>query len=130
MVKNKITLLAFFVCISWIHCSAQSVKEDQGIQTALKYYAEYYKNKKTFRGYRIQIITTTNRRKMDATRTKFRNLYPEYFQKWNYEEPYYKVIVGAYLKKRKATEALYHFRKEFPGSILVFSKLNKEELID
>ncbi len=130
MVKNKITLFALFICVSWVHCSAQSVKVDQNVQTALNYYSEYYKNKNTFRGYRIQIITTTNRRKMDATLTKFRNLYPEYHQKWSYEEPYYKVTIGAFLKKLKANKALYHFRKEFPGSILVFSNIKKTELID
>ncbi len=129
MEKNKPIFVGILLCFCLSGLSAQQIKEDRGVKSARSYYEQYYKNKTTLRGYRIQIVTTTDRRKMEASLNKLRNVYPGYVSNWTYTEPYYKVAVGAYINKRTAKEALYHFRKDFPGSILIFSDLRKDELI-
>ena len=130
MEKNKfILLLGLLYLFTVATTSAQQVKEDPGVKRTRDYYQSYYSQKQTLKGYRIQIVTTTDRRQMEKAINTFRTIHPNIFYEWSHHEPYYKVIVGAYLHKRKAKEALYQFRKDFKGSILVFSDIKKEELI-
>ncbi len=129
MAKNKISLILVFNFLFVFMSFSQQVKEDSGVRSVRAQYENYYSSKSELSGYRIQIVTTTDRREMETKLKLFRQVYPDLFHEWKYSAPYYRIIVGAYLKKRKAKEALYHFRKKFPGSILVFSDIQKKELI-
>ena len=87
------------------------------------------KAESTIKGWRIQIITTNNRRKMEAARTKFSSMYPDIDVKWNHVAPYYRVKVGAYESKMQLMGFLLELKKEFPGVIPVMDNVNKSELI-
>ncbi len=87
------------------------------------------KSESTIKGWRIQIITTNNRRKMEAARSKFSSMYPDIDVKWNHVAPYYRVKVGAYEDKMQLMGFLLELKKEFPGVIPVMDNVNKSELI-
>lgn len=81
------------------------------------------------KGWRIQIITTDDRRKMEAARGKFSGLYPDVDVQWNHVAPYYRVKVGAYENKMQLMGFLIDLKKDFPGVIPVMDNIKKSELV-
>ncbi|MFT6333578.1 MAG: hypothetical protein ACJATI_000305 [Halioglobus sp.] len=84
---------------------------------------------KSIKGWRIQIITTDDRRKMEAARGKFLGLYPDVEVKWNHVAPYYRVKVGAYENKMQLMGFLLELKNDFPGVIPVMDNIKKSELV-
>ena len=83
----------------------------------------------SIKGWRIQIITTDDRRKMEAARGKFSGLYPDIKVKWNHVAPYYRVKVGAYENKMQLMGFLLELKYDFPGVIPVMDNIRKSELV-
>ena len=83
----------------------------------------------SIKGWRIQIITTDDRRKMEAARGKFSGLYPDGEVKWNHVAPYYRVKVGAYENKMQLMGFLLELKRDFPGVIPVMDNIRKSELV-
>lgn len=83
----------------------------------------------SIKGWRIQIITTDDRRKMEAARGKFSGLYPDVEVKWNHVAPYYRVKVGAYENKMQLMGFLLELKRDFPGVIPVMDNIRKSELV-
>jgi len=81
------------------------------------------------KGWRIQIITTDDRRKMEQAINKFSVLYPGIEIKWNHMPPYYRVKVGAYENKMQLMGFLLDLKKDFPGVIPVVESIEKAELV-
>ena len=83
----------------------------------------------SIKGWRIQIITNDDRRKMEAARSKFSWLYPDVKVKWNHVAPYYRVKVGAYENKMQLMGFLLELKTDFPGVIPVMDNIRKSELV-
>jgi len=81
------------------------------------------------KGWRIQIITTDDRRKMESAIGKFSSLYPGTELTWNHVPPYYRVKVGAYENKMQLMAILLDLKKDFPGVIPVVDNISKSELV-
>lgn len=67
-------------------------------------------------GYRVQIVSTTDRLALEAAEEKFERLYPEYPSAWKHEPPYYKLRTGAFTDRKEATTFLFRLKKEFPSA--------------
>ena len=67
-------------------------------------------------GYRIQIVSTTDRLKLEEAMRKFSNVYPNYKADWVHEPPFYKLRVGAFLDKGRAAEFLSEIKRSFPSA--------------
>ena len=67
-------------------------------------------------GYRIQLIATTDRLKLEEAERKFRRAYPEYPVDWNHEPPYYKLRTGAFTERERATAFLHRIKRHFPSA--------------
>lgn len=78
-------------------------------------------------GWRIAVATTTDRRLMEQTKTKFQMQF-DYKVKWEYKEPYYYLRAGAFLTRTEANQALDEVKKKFPGAFLSMDKVAYEEL--
>ena len=87
------------------------------------------KSEKTIKGWRIQIITTNNRRKMETAREKFKSMHPDVKVTWNHVAPYYRVKVGAYENKMQLMGFLLELKEDFPGVIPVMDDIKKTELV-
>ncbi len=71
---------------------------------------------RTLSGYRIQLLATTDRLKLEEMESKFRQEYPEYPVDWKHEAPYYKLRTGAFTDRSKATAFLYRLKRSFPSA--------------
>ena len=87
------------------------------------------KSSDVIKGWRIQIITTDDRRKMESAISKFSGLYPSAEVKWNHVPPYYRVKVGAYENKMQLMAFLLDLKRDFPGVIPVVDDVQKSELV-
>jgi len=80
--------------------------------------------------WRIQIINTDDRRKMESDMRRFKAVYP-YIQQVNWKQvsPYYKVTIGSFESKLTALAFLDEVKVHFPSSILINEKISKKELL-
>ena len=126
---KTIWIFVFFIC--FIHLGAQSVQivEEEPIKAMMTRYIENNKSNELIRGWRIQIITTNDRRNMESARAKFQGLYPGIPISWEHETPYYKVKIGAYKDKINLQPYLQMFKKDFPTAIPILENMKKSELI-
>lgn len=67
-------------------------------------------------GYRVQLISTTDRLRLEETKAKFDQQYPQYPSKWKHEPPYYKLRTGAFTDRARATTFLYRLKRHFPSA--------------
>jgi len=126
----KITLL-IFACLFTLQSYAQGIqiREHDGVQQLMSQYKNYHKETSTIKGYRIQIVTTDDRFKMEKALSKFRNLYPEMNSDWEHKIPYYLVKVGAFKEKLDYQGFLIEIKKDFPGAIPIVADIREEELL-
>jgi hypothetical protein len=65
-------------------------------------------------GWRIQIMSSTDRQRVDATKTQFLNQYPTMLADWVHEKPYYKLRVGAFHTRQEAMSFLLQLKYTYP----------------
>lgn len=124
-----ILALALSLSFSFIF-SQVTITEEPDVTRLMERYVNYSRSTETIPGWRIQIITTNDRRKMESARTKFSAMYPYVHQSWKHVSPYYQVQIGAYRTKLDLQSFLIEIKEEFPNAIPVMDKIRKEELLN
>ena len=123
----------FLVCsLFCIHLSGQgkvNVYTSATINKMMDEFTSKNKAEETIKGWRIQIITTNDRRKMEKAKSQFESIYPDVELKWNHVAPYYRVKVGAYETKMQLMGFLLELKEEFPGVIPVMDNIKKSDLV-
>lgn len=111
--------------------AAQSVvvNESPAVTELMEKYKSQSGEQNSISGWRIQIITTDDRRKMETARAKFETMYPGLYLKWEHVVPYYKIKVGAYKEKIDLQGFLQELRQDFPAAIPIPEKIKKTELV-
>lgn len=78
-------------------------------------------------GFRIQVISTTDRNKAIAAKTKIYQAYPELKPYIIYQSPYYRLKVGNFKERDEAEGYLPKLLKDFPGtSFIVKDTIEKD----
>ncbi|MCB0526195.1 MAG: SPOR domain-containing protein [Saprospiraceae bacterium] len=101
MKKQALTVL--FLCfLGTITAQEVQINEEPGISKLLENWADQNRVKPAIRGWRVQIMASTDRLQVESARNKFRVDYPEVSAEWTLEKPYYKLRVGAFRTKPEA----------------------------
>lgn len=127
------TILFIFLGLISFQCiTAQSilVNEEPAITKVMNDYLSKNQQETSIKGWRIQIITTPDRRKMQNAKNKFSSIYPSISLNWNHVPPYYKVVIGAWKDKFSCDAFLVNLKSEFPSAIPVIDDVDKVELIN
>jgi hypothetical protein len=128
----KFLFISFFVLIN-IDAIAQQGKvvfnEPEKVKALMNSFVQKNKANRTIRGWRIQILSTTDRKEMETTRSRFSSSYPSIPNNWKHISPYYQIRIGAYRTKEEMQEFLYILKKEFPAAIAVQDEIEKYDLI-
>ena len=106
------------------------VETPESIQFMLTRWIDKNKTNTTTKAWRIQILSTDDRRKMEQTRTKFEQLYPSIPMSWKHVSPYYQVRVGAFKDKTDLFGLLSTLRVDFPSATPVLDDIEKLDLIN
>jgi hypothetical protein len=83
-----------------------------------------------FEVWRIQIVATTERRKLEAIRADFSRKYNWLKHSTDFSDPYYKLQVGAYTQRLHAEAVLFDLKRDYPGAYLVRDKVPLSELTE
>jgi len=126
--KRIIFSLVFIANLSLGLHAQVSVVEESGISRMMSDFVRQNQQKKTIKGWRIQIITTNDRRKSEAAKAKFESMYPGMAANWIQEVPFYKVKVGAFETKEELQALLLELKHEFPSVIPVVDQISVDEL--
>lgn len=117
------------VQIAW----AQNVKieEEPVVTEMLEHFINVNKSKEFVEGWRVQVLATTDRQKLESARMAFSYRYPSISSSWEHSKPYYKLRAGAFASKLETLRLLYLLKPEYPGAYLVKdNKIRPEELVE
>lgn len=128
MMKHLIYSL-LILCTATLANAQVTVQESPEVASLMQKYQANERSQEYVEGYRIQIITTPDRRKMETVKAKFTNLYPDVYLEWEHVSPYYQVRVGAFENKMQLMPFMIELKSEFAGAIPVVSDIKKVELI-
>lgn len=121
--------LILFISISFSSVAQVNIIEEADISRLMNSYVSQSKASDSVQGWRIQLITTNDRRKMEAARSKCAELYPELKAEWKHVSPYYQVRIGAYRTKLELQSFLLQLKEDFPNAIPVLDQIKKVELL-
>lgn len=94
----------------------------------MEHYENTGKQDELIDGWRIKLISTTNRRKLENAKYLFEREYPEINGMTDYENPYYSLKVGAYETRYDLEPMLVQFKRDFREAIPFRDKILKSEL--
>ena len=125
------TLLGITLFISLGHSPllAQSIIEEPVVTELMDSYVTKNKKKNYIKGWRVQLLATTNRRTMESTKGKFARTFPHLRSFWTHKDPYYYLRAGAFANKLEALYELERIKKRFPNAYIVMDKIKYSELI-
>ncbi len=110
----SILLFVFFA----FHIQAQNivVNASSEVSTLMDRYGAENRMSEFVDGWRIQIVSSTDRRKIEETKTMFTQKFPSIPIKMEHTPPYYKIKAGAFTTKLDAMGLLYIIKQEVPGA--------------
>lgn len=127
--KLIIVGLLFFVTKSSFGQGKVSFNETSEVKSIMDKFMAYNLANSSIYGWKIQIISTTDRREMDEARTRFMSLFPGVPVSWKHLAPYYQVRVGAFRSKTELIDQIQEIRKQFSMSTPVVDMIEKKDLI-
>lgn len=119
MLKYTGLLLAFFCWGGLATAQNIIVEADEPIEQMMDRYVELNKARPTIPGWRIQIMATPDRQKLEAVKQSFQYKYPTISVDWVHVAPYYKLRAGAFSTKLEALRLKYILEQDYPGIYLV-----------
>ncbi len=116
MIRLMFILLALPLLLS-----AQTTVADAPIDRMMTKWIEQNRATKKVSGWRVQLIATTDRRKMDEVLTSFKTNFPDIAIDWQHDKPYYKVQAGACTTKIEAMALQMQLRSAYPSGYIIQS---------
>jgi len=126
--KILVTTSLFFGLICFGQAQV-TISEEAAITNLMNTYKAENQKNTIVRAWRIQILTTNDRREMEQGIKKFQLLYPEVHYKWEHNPPYYQVRTGAYELRDDLEATLLQLKRDFPSAIPVQDEMKKTDLL-
>ena len=127
---QKILSLLLFVFI-FLNVAVGQVTfvEDGNVSSLMTKFKTHHRDQQTIKAWRIQVVTTNDRRTMESAISKLQSLYPELQYDWKHVSPYYQVKVGGYEEKQDLQQQLLQLKKDFPSAIPVMDDILKSSIL-
>lgn len=97
-----IYLGVFLSVIAQARAQEVQLNEEAGIARLMSAWVNNNRVAPKIEGWRVQIMSGTDRQLVEEGRNQFRLRYPEVPADWVHEKPYYKLRVGAFRSKQEA----------------------------
>ncbi len=118
----KYTLLLIISIFCLTSGYAQTYNEEPRITQMVSAHIQSNRAKMEMPGWRVQIIATRDRAKVEKVRMEFMSRFPDIQSDWEYTEPYYKLRAGAFQSKLDAARLLNTIKEEYPSAYLTKAK--------
>ncbi len=114
----RILIAALFLFLSLASSQAQNItlNASSEVKILMNRYGAENRMSEFVDGWRIQIVSSTDRRKIDEMRKSFIQKFPNIPIKMEHTPPYYKIRAGAFVTKLDAMGLLYTIKQEVPGA--------------
>ena len=124
MIRNLIGIILFIgVCFSSkLHAQNVQINEEPVITEMMDRFATINKGKINVEGYRIQILATTDRKRLASVKQGFQYRYPNVAVDWIQTPPYYKLRAGAFATKLEALRLLHILKRDYSNAYLAIDK--------
>lgn len=76
-------------------------------------------SKRPTKGYRIQVLNTTDRTQAFKIKSKLLSVYPEHKTYLMYQAPYFKIRIGNFVEKGEADDLKKELTRMFPAGVFV-----------
>lgn len=117
MIKRFLLLLTLISGLTAIGQAQNiTISEQAAISQMMQRFVEINRSKVAVDGWRIQLLATTDRTKLDSALRNFQSRYPNIAVDWVHERPYYKLRAGAFTSKLAATRVLYSLKRDYPSA--------------
>ena len=87
-----------------------------GVERARDQFMERKLEHPYFRGWRIVVGITRDRRELDLMEREFRRKFPERKSQWVFSDPFFRLLTGQFYSRWDAIPCLMEIRREFPGA--------------
>jgi hypothetical protein len=111
------TLLFFVVFIGEIAAQKITINQDYEVEQLMDQYVRISTAKSYVEGWRVQVISTTDRQRLESVRQSLKARYPYLTTSWVHNRPYYRLRAGAFATKLEALQLQHLLREYYPGSI-------------
>lgn len=128
-------LLRLFLCFIALCFVTQAdgqviFRESASVSNLMNRFLVYNLDHSQIPGWKIQIVSTTDRREMDEARSRFVNYFPGTPITWKHVTPNYQVRVGSFRSKSELMNQMQEIRRRFPMATPVVDMIDKGDLID
>ena len=107
----------FLICFpAFSNAQEIQLNADPAIEQMVKTWVSQNRVNPRVEGWRLQILSTTDRQRVETGKIQFLNLYPAIPADWVHEKPYYKLRVGAFLTRQEAMSFLAEIKDGYPGA--------------
>lgn len=131
---NKWFGLYFVIALTFFSLNLKSqsnvkIEASPSVNKLMARYIENAKSKETVKVWRIQVLSTPDRREMENTISAFRAIYPEMISDWKHVSPNYQIRAGVFESKNKLMPLLLEIKKSFPTATPVYDNVSKKTLL-
>lgn len=113
-----ILLISFFLgTVDSLAQESVTIKEDFEVQQLLQQFITLNSAKSYVTGWRVQVVSTTDRQRLESVRQSIKSRYPYLSTSWVHNRPYYRLRAGAFATKLEALQLQHLLRRYYPGSI-------------
>ncbi len=109
--------------------SAVSINPEAGIEDLMELFMTENEAETKVDGWRVQILATTDRNRLETVESSFKVNYPSVPVDWVHTKPYYKLRAGAFQSKQEAERLKYTLSRQFEGVYLVKDQVGENELL-
>lgn len=130
--KKIVLLFILMISLGAGALKAQSsivVQPDADVAKLLNAFVEVNAAENKVEGWRVQILATTDRQRLEAVQADFKLNYPSIPVDWVHTKPYYKLRAGAFQTKQEAERLKYTLGRQFDGVYLVKDNVSESELL-
>lgn len=117
--RSLILLICCICCLSQLSTAQGNIfiEEDENIRRMLDMRKELnFKKDRFVRAWSIQLLVTRDKFLVNQKKDEFSKQYRDIHLDWEYEQPYYRLNVGAFYTKLEATMALHKFIEKYPDA--------------
>ncbi len=118
MFRTVLVFFLFILCYSSLSGQSIRIQQDTSISLLFDRFVSLNKERGYQDGWRIQILSTTDRQRMESMRQAFLYRFPNIPTSWVHNPPYYKLRAGAFATKLEAVHLLHLVQQEFPSAYL------------
>ena len=126
---SAILLVFLFNTQQGISQNTSNVEASPSVNRLMMRYVENAKSKDVVKVWRIQILSTSDRREMETALANFKALYPEMMVDWKHVSPNYQVRAGYFENKNRLMPLMLEIKKSFPSATPVYDNVSKKSIL-